>query len=39
VTEEGVTFRSYRDGARVTLTPESSVAAQKARHALLGHAS
>ena len=30
VTEEGVTFRSYRDGARVTLTPESSVAAQKA---------
>ncbi len=31
VTEEGVTFRSYRDGARVVLTPESSVAAQKAR--------
>ncbi len=26
-------FRSYRDGARVTLTPESSVAAQKARRA------
>ncbi len=30
VTEEGATFRSYRDGRRVTLTPESSVAAQKA---------
>ena len=29
VTEEGVLFRSYRDGARVLLTPESSVAAQK----------
>lgn len=30
VSEEGATFRSYRDGRRVTLTPESSVAAQKA---------
>ncbi len=29
VTEEGVTFRSYRDGSLVTLTPESSVQAQK----------
>ena len=29
VSEEGVLFRSYRDGARVLLTPESSVAAQK----------
>jgi queuine tRNA-ribosyltransferase len=29
VTEEGVTFRSYRDGKRITLTPESSVEAQK----------
>lgn len=29
VTEEGVTFRSYRDGKLITLTPESSVAAQK----------
>lgn len=30
ITEEGVTFRSYRDGQRITLTPESSVEAQKA---------
>ncbi|HEY2811283.1 MAG TPA: tRNA guanosine(34) transglycosylase Tgt [Rhabdochlamydiaceae bacterium] len=29
ITEEGVLFRSYRDGAKVTLTPESSIAAQK----------
>jgi len=29
ISEEGVTFRSYRDGARVLLTPESSVLAQK----------
>jgi len=29
ITEEGVLFRSYRDGAKVLLTPESSVAAQK----------
>jgi len=30
ITEEGVIFRSYRDGAKITLTPESSVEAQKA---------
>lgn len=30
VTEEGATFRSYRDGSHMVLTPESSVAAQKA---------
>lgn len=30
VDEEGATFRSYRDGKIVTLTPESSVDAQKA---------
>jgi queuine tRNA-ribosyltransferase len=30
VTEEGALFRSYRDGTRVLLTPESSVQAQKA---------
>jgi queuine tRNA-ribosyltransferase len=30
VTEEGALFRSYRDGSRVLLTPESSVLAQKA---------
>lgn len=30
VSEEGALFRSYRDGSRVLLTPESSVAAQKA---------
>lgn len=29
VTEEGVLFRSYRDGQKVLLTPESSVMAQK----------
>lgn len=30
ITEDGVHFRSYRDGSKVLLTPESSVAAQKA---------
>lgn len=30
VSEEGATFRSYRDGRHVLLTPESSVQAQKA---------
>ena len=29
ISEEGVVFRSYRDGSRFELTPESSVAAQK----------
>ena len=29
ITEEGVLFRSYRDGGKVMLTPESSVKAQK----------
>jgi queuine tRNA-ribosyltransferase len=29
ISEEGVLFRSYRDGALMLLTPESSVAAQK----------
>ncbi len=29
VTEEGVLFRSYRDGKKVLLTPESSIEAQK----------
>lgn len=29
ITEEGVFFRSYRDGAKFILTPESSVEAQK----------
>jgi queuine tRNA-ribosyltransferase len=29
ITEEGVLFRSYRDGAAILLTPESSVEAQK----------
>lgn len=29
ITEEGVLFRSYRDGAKMMLTPESSVQAQK----------
>ncbi|MFS8562981.1 MAG: tRNA-guanosine(34) transglycosylase [Rhabdochlamydiaceae bacterium] len=29
ITEEGSTFRSYRDGSKVMLTPESSIAAQK----------
>jgi len=30
VSEEGVVFRSYRDGRKVLLTPESTVQAQKA---------
>lgn len=30
ISEEGVLFRSYRDGSKVLLTPESSIAAQKA---------
>jgi queuine tRNA-ribosyltransferase len=30
ITEEGVLFRSYRDGQKIHLTPESSVQAQKA---------
>lgn len=30
ITEEGVTFRSYRDGAKILLTPETSIQAQKA---------
>ena len=30
VTEEGVIFRSYRDGRKFPLTPESTVKAQKA---------
>ena len=30
VGEEGVSFRSYRDGTRLMLTPEGSVSAQKA---------
>ena len=29
ITEEGVTFRSYRDGAKVILTPEVSIKVQK----------
>jgi queuine tRNA-ribosyltransferase len=29
ITEEGVLFRSYRDGKKVFLTPESSIEAQK----------
>ncbi len=29
ITEEGVTFRSYRDGSKVVLTPETSIQAQK----------
>lgn len=29
INEEGVLFRSYRDGAKIFLTPESSVSAQK----------
>lgn len=29
ISEEGVTFRSYRDGSNILLTPESSVQAQK----------
>jgi queuine tRNA-ribosyltransferase len=30
ITEKGVVFRSYRDGKKITLTPESSIQAQKA---------
>ncbi len=29
ITEDGVLFRSYRDGKKIWLTPESSIAAQK----------
>ncbi len=29
ITEEGATFRSYRDGTKILLTPESSIQAQK----------
>lgn len=29
ISEEGVLFRSYRDGAKIMLTPESSIQAQK----------
>ena len=29
ITEDGVLFRSYRDGQKILLTPESSIAAQK----------
>ncbi len=29
ITEEGVLFRSYRDGSNILLTPESSIRAQK----------
>lgn len=29
ITEEGVKFRSYRDGSAILLTPETSIAAQK----------
>ena len=29
ITEEGVLFRSYRDGKKILLTPESSILAQK----------
>jgi queuine tRNA-ribosyltransferase len=29
INEEGVLFRSYRDGAKLLLTPESSISAQK----------
>jgi len=30
ISEEGVHFRSYRDGSKILLTPETSIAAQKA---------
>jgi queuine tRNA-ribosyltransferase len=30
ISEEGVHFRSYRDGSKILLTPETSVSAQKA---------
>lgn len=29
ITEDGVSFRSYRDGSKILLTPESSIQAQK----------
>ena len=29
ITEEGVLFRSYKDGSKILLTPESSIEAQK----------
>ena len=29
ITEDGVLFRSYRDGAKILLTPETSIQAQK----------
>lgn len=29
ITEDGVLFRSYRDGSKILLTPETSIAAQK----------
>lgn len=29
ITEEGVLFRSYRDGSKILLTPETSIGAQK----------
>src|ERR1700733_15254717 len=29
ISEEGVLFRSYRDGEKILLTPETSIAAQK----------
>jgi len=29
ISEEGVLFRSYRDGSKILLTPETSIAAQK----------
>ncbi len=29
INEEGVTFRSYRDGSKIILTPETSIQAQK----------
>jgi len=31
ISEEGVLFRSYRDGSKILLTPETSIAAQKDR--------
>lgn len=30
ITEEGVTFRSYRDGQKILMTPETSIQTQKA---------
>lgn len=32
IAEEGVTFRSYRDGEKIFLTPESSIEHQKVRY-------